>query len=54
MKLKLSTVRPRDAVALEPLVPWTLAVQQEVFEKMTRSRMAIAPVAMAAPAPAAA
>lgn len=53
VKLKLSTVRPRDAVALEPLVPWTLAVQQEVFEKMTRSRMAIAPVAMAAPAPAA-
>ena len=53
VKLKLSTVRPRDAVALEPLVPWTLAVQQEVFEKVTRSRMAIAPVAMAAPAPAA-
>ena len=53
VKLKLSTVPPRQTVAAAPIEPWTLAMAQERFaeraERAGRSRMVLAP--QMAPAP---
>ncbi|MDH0864090.1 DUF4139 domain-containing protein [Mitsuaria sp. GD03876] len=52
VKLRLSTVRPRQAIGLEPLVPWTLGLETPRFEERLRMAVAPAPVAMAQARPA--
>ncbi|HEY1399207.1 DUF4139 domain-containing protein [Roseateles sp.] len=55
VKLKLSTVPPRQTVAAAPIEPWTLAMAQERFaemaERVSQSRVMRAPKVMPAPAP---
>lgn len=55
VKLKLSTVPPRQTLMAAPIEPWTLAMSQERFAEMAeragRSRMVLAPPLAPAPAP---